>query len=47
MTQNVINQLRRLNLTYAQGFVKYCDDSTEIEGFEENVTDRKRDGQKK
>ena len=43
MTPNVLNKLGRLILTYAEGFVKFCEDSTEIGGLEENAIDRKRD----
>ena len=45
MTPNIINQLRRLNLTYAEGFVNFCEEMTEKGGFEESVTDRKHNGQ--
>ena len=33
-----------INLTYAEGLVKYCEDLTEIVGFEEKITDRKFNG---
>ena len=31
---NNLNQLKRPNLTYAEGFVIFCEDFTEIGGFE-------------
>ena len=45
MTHNVINQLRRQNLAYAEGFVKFHEDWTEIGGFEENIMDRQTNRQ--
>ena len=40
LTLNSFNQLGRTKLTYAEVFVKFCEDFTEIVGFEENVTDK-------
>ena len=44
-TPNVINQLRRPNLTYSEGFVKFCEDLTEVGVFEENMTHERTDKQ--